>query len=181
MARPYSLDLRERVVASVASGQPCRAVAAVFDVSVASVVKWSQRARATGSAAAKPMGGRRPYLLANERDWLLARLAEKPELTLHALLAELAQRGVRVSCDTLWRFLRREGKLQKKPSSPPSRTDLTSPAGAPGGGATKRRSMPPASSSSTRPGPRPTWRARTAGGGAAPRSGRRSRTAIGAR
>ena len=182
MARPYSLDLRERVVASVASGQPCRAVAAVFDVSVASVVKWSQRARATGSAAAKPMGGRRPYLLANERDWLLARLAEKPDLTLHALLAELAQRGVRVSCDTLWRFLRREGiSFKKKPSSPPSRTGLTSPAAAPGGGATKPRSMPPASSSSTRPGPRPTWRARTAGGGAAPRSGRRSRTAIGAR
>lgn len=39
MARPYSLDLRERVVASVASGQTCRAVAELFDVSVASVVK----------------------------------------------------------------------------------------------------------------------------------------------
>ena len=78
MARPYSLDLRERVVASVVSGQPCRAVSALFDVSVASVVKWSQRARATESAAAKPMGGKRPYLLEKERDWLLARLAEKP-------------------------------------------------------------------------------------------------------
>ena len=53
-------------------------------------------------------------MLANERDWLLARLAEKPDLTLHALLAELAQRGVRVSCDTLWRFLRREGISFKK-------------------------------------------------------------------
>jgi transposase len=114
MARPYSLDLRERVVASVAGGRSCRAVAALFDVSVASVVKWSQRSRATGSAAAKPMGGKRPFALAGERDWLVARLTEKPDLTLHALLAELRQRGVTVACDTLWRFLRREGISFKK-------------------------------------------------------------------
>ena len=48
MARAYSLDLRERVVAMVARGGTCRSVAAVFEVSVASVVKWSQRARTTG-------------------------------------------------------------------------------------------------------------------------------------
>ena len=43
MARPYSLDLRERVVAAVEAGRSCRAVAVMFRVSVASVVKWSQR------------------------------------------------------------------------------------------------------------------------------------------
>lgn len=114
MARPYSLDLRERVVAMVVGGQACRAVAEVFDVSVASVVKWSQRARSTGSAAAKPMGGKRPFLLEGERDWLLERIKQKPDLTLHALLAELAERGIVVSCDTLWRFLKREGVSFKK-------------------------------------------------------------------
>ena len=41
MARAYSLDLRERVVAAVAAGESCRAVATKFKVSVASVVKWS--------------------------------------------------------------------------------------------------------------------------------------------
>ena len=60
------------------------------------------------------MGGRRPYLLAGERAWLLERLAEKPDLTLHALLAELGERGIVVSCDTLWRFLRRQGISFKK-------------------------------------------------------------------
>ncbi len=114
MARPYSLDLRERVVATVAGGQSCRTVAELFDVSVASVVKWSQRARATGSAAARSMGGKRPYLLENERGWLLGRLREKPDLTLHALLAELSERGIVISCDTLWRFLKREGISFKK-------------------------------------------------------------------
>jgi len=51
------------------------------------VVKWSQRFRATGSAAAKKRGWQRPYAVAGEREWLLARLAEKPDLTLRALQA----------------------------------------------------------------------------------------------
>lgn len=114
MARAYSLDLRERVVAFVESGQTMRAASAVFGVSVASVVKWNQRKSATGSAAAKPMGGKRPFLLEAERDWLLARLDEKPDLTLHALRDELQERGVAVSCDTLWRFLKRQEISFKK-------------------------------------------------------------------
>ena len=114
MARAYSLDLRERVVSFVESGQTMRAASAVFGVSVASVVKWNQRKSATGSAAAKPMGGKRPFLLEAERDWLLARLDEKPDLTLHALRDELQERGVAVSCDTLWRFLKRQEISFKK-------------------------------------------------------------------
>ena len=82
MARAYSLDLRERVVGAVAEGQSCRSLAKTFMVSVASVVKWSQRHRAVGSPAALKMGGRRPYLVAREKDWVLARIAEKPDLTL---------------------------------------------------------------------------------------------------
>ena len=46
MARPYSLDLRERAVARVSAGESVRAVAARLRVSVSSVVKWSQRFRA---------------------------------------------------------------------------------------------------------------------------------------
>ena len=78
MARAYSLDLRERVVDAVAAGASCREVAKLFKVSVASVVKWSQRYRATGSVAAKPMGGRRVFVLSAHRDWLLGRLAATP-------------------------------------------------------------------------------------------------------
>ena len=117
MARAYSLDLRERVVAAVAGGQPCRAVADRFGVSVASVVKWAQRFRATGSAAAKRMGGRRPYALEGERGWLLARISEAPDLTLRALAAELAARGTPVSHYAVWHFLVREGiTFKKKPA-----------------------------------------------------------------
>ena len=117
MARAYSLDLRERVVAAVASGQSCRAVATTFRVSVASVVKWSQRHRTTGSAAAYKVGGRRPFALAGERAWLLARLAEKPDITLRALGAELAARGIKVSHFAVWHFFEHEGiSFKKKPA-----------------------------------------------------------------
>jgi len=114
MARPYSLDLRKRVVSALKSGRSCRQVAQIYEVSVASVVRWSQRERLTGSPAAAKMGGHRPYILESERDWLLSRIKEKPDLTLHALLLELEERGVKVCCDTLWRFLKREGISFKK-------------------------------------------------------------------
>ena len=118
MARPYSLDLRERVVAAVESGRTVRDVASSFGVSVSSVVKWSQRYRATGSAAALPMGGRRPFALAAHRGWVLSRLAEKPDLTLRALRAELAARGIVVSNYAVWHFLKAQvaSRSKKKPA-----------------------------------------------------------------
>lgn len=117
MVRAYSLDLRERVVVAVSHGQTCRAVADTFGVSVASVVKWSQRFRSTGSAEALPMGGKRPYVLESERDWLLNRIAEVPDITLRALAAELADRGITVSHYAVWHLLAREGiTFKKKPA-----------------------------------------------------------------
>ncbi len=117
MARAYSLDLRERVVEAVAAGQTCRAVASRFKVSVASVVKWSQRFRSEGSPAARRMGGYRPYVLAGEREWLLNRLAAQPDLTLRGVLAELADRGIKVSYYAVWHFFEHEGiTFKKKPA-----------------------------------------------------------------
>ena len=116
MSRPYSNDLRERVVAAVAAGESCRAVAARFEVAVSTVVKWSQRYRRTGSVAPGKIGGHRPVLLAPHREFIVERLRQTPHLTLHGLKDELAARGVKVSHDTVWTFLRREGlRFKKKP------------------------------------------------------------------
>jgi transposase len=114
MARAYSLDRRERVAGAVVAGASCRSVAATFGVSVASVVKWSQRLRATGSAGAKPMGRRKPRSLAGERDWLEARLAAVPDLTLRALVAELRERDVMTSYGSVWRMVHEIGMSFKK-------------------------------------------------------------------
>jgi transposase len=55
-------------------------------------------------------------VLLPERDWLLARIAAEPDLTLRGLLGELADRGVKASYGALWSFLAREGlSFKKKP------------------------------------------------------------------
>ena len=114
MARPYSLNLRERVARFVAAGATCRQASSRFGVGVATAVRWSRQLRTTGSVAARPMGGVRRAVLAGERDWLLARIEEKPDLTLRAIQAELVERGVSVSYDAVWRFYLREGRTFKK-------------------------------------------------------------------
>jgi len=117
MARAYSSDLRDRVVAAVMGGATVRSAADRFGVSVASAVKWSQRYRATGSAAAKPRGGKKPYVLVGQREWLLARIAEAPDLTLRAVMAELSDRGVVASYHAVWDFFAHEGvTFKKKPA-----------------------------------------------------------------
>lgn len=114
MARPYSIDLRERVVSAVLAGESCRAVAARFGVAVSSVVKWSQRYRRTGSVAPGKMGGHRRRVLEPHREFIVDRIGQEPHLTLHRLREELAARGVGVSHSTVWLFLRREGLRFKK-------------------------------------------------------------------
>ena len=117
MAAPYSLDLRGRVVAAAAAGQSCRRIARVFSVAPSTVSNWTRRRRETGSPAALPMGGKRPFSLAQQRDWVLARVAAKPDITLSELKAELNDRGVTVSVFAIWHFLRRHGiSFKKKPA-----------------------------------------------------------------
>ena len=116
MVRPLSNDLRERVVAAVLAGESCRSVAERFEVAVSSVVKWSQRHRSTGSVAPGKMGGHRKPVLDPHRDFIIQRIEAIPHLTLHRLKDELAQRGIKVSHDTIWTFMRRQGLRFKKNS-----------------------------------------------------------------
>jgi transposase len=114
MARAYSNDLRERVAAAVVSGRSCREVAGLFGVSVASAVKWSQRLRATGTAASRQMGGHCRRLLEPHRGFILERLTAVPDITLRALVAELAAHGIVTNIVSVWRLVRAEGMSFKK-------------------------------------------------------------------
>lgn len=116
MAKSYSQDLRQRVVAAVANGRSRHAVAKLFNLSPSAVIKWTKRFDSTGSAAAKPMGGVRRDALGDQRSWLRARLKAKPDLTLEALRAELAERGTKVSLWVIWHFCRTEKLTYKKGS-----------------------------------------------------------------
>ena len=121
MTRPLSIDLRERVVAAIQAGESCRSVAKRFEVAVSSVVKWSQRQRITGSVAPGKMGGHRKPILDPHRDFIVQRIEAVPHLTLHRLKDELALRGVKVSHDTIWTFMRRHGLRFKKRMARPVR------------------------------------------------------------
>jgi putative transposase len=132
MAKPLSMDLRERVVAAVLrDGMSARRAAARFGVSESSAIKWVRRQRETGSVAPSKIGGYKPRLLAGElRDWLLERA--RRDFTLRGLVAELGERGVKVDYVQVWRFVHAEGLSFKKKRAarrtaaaqdrPPSRT-----------------------------------------------------------
>ena len=123
MAKPYSQDLRQRIVAAVEGGVSRRQAAALFDVGISTVIHWVRRFRETGSVAAKPMGGDRRSRLTGERAWLLDRIEAVPDLTIKELRDELRERGIAVGYGTVWRFFAREKvTVKKKPARGRART-----------------------------------------------------------
>ena len=114
MAKPYSMDLRKRVVAAVErDGLSRHEAAARFGVAASSAIKWVQRYRETGSVAPARMGGHKPRVLRGEhRDWLLDRAGH--DFTLRGLVVELAERGVEVDYRQVWEFVHAEGLSFKK-------------------------------------------------------------------
>ena len=115
MVFPLSIDLRLRIATALGEGETVRGAAKRFRVSVASAVRIGQRQRCgLGQVPGKIGGHRRPVLKGETGDWVLARLAETPDLTMRSLTAELADRGVHVVHDTVWRFVRKAGQTVKK-------------------------------------------------------------------
>jgi transposase len=116
MPKPYSRDLRERVVRSVEMGASCREAAAAFEVSASSAIRWVARWRQSGSVAAKPMGGKRSPLDAHAQ-WLLELIATEPDLTLEEIRGQLRAGGVKASASSVWRFYdRHDITFKKKPA-----------------------------------------------------------------
>jgi putative transposase len=115
MGRPYSLDLRERVVAAVEEADMSRRQAAArFGVGVSTVIVWVRRFRRTGSAAPGKMGGYKPKAISGEHHvWLVQRCREK-DFTLRGLVAELAERGLKVDYRSVWNFVHAEKLSYKK-------------------------------------------------------------------
>lgn len=113
MPKPYSQDLRERVVRAVEAGASRHEAAAAFEVSVSSAIRWVARFRRTGLVAPKRMRGRRSPLDAH-KDWLLGLIAAEPDLTLEEIRGRLRARGICVSASSVWRFFDRHAITFKK-------------------------------------------------------------------
>lgn len=115
MGRPFSGDLRERIVAAVEQeGLSRRQAAARYGVSVSTAIRLVQRFRETGSVTPGKVGGHRPKKLSGPwRNWMLERCREK-DFTLRGLVDELAELGLRVDYRSVWEFVHAEKLTHKK-------------------------------------------------------------------
>ena len=90
MSKALSVDLRERVVAAIAAGSSCRAVAVRFGVSAASAVRWTALVRQVDSGAPGPLGGARRSAQVEEHAALILHLVgQESDITLREIRAAL--------------------------------------------------------------------------------------------
>src|SRR5258707_15684371 len=114
MPKPYSIDLRGRVIEDVATGASRREAAERFGLSLSVVVIWVQRFEETGSVAAKPSGGSTSPL-ERHAEFLLRLLSERPDMTLDEIVAAMRKRRIAGSRSAVWRFFSpRQIIFQKK-------------------------------------------------------------------
>jgi putative transposase len=113
MPRPYSSDLRARVIDAIAAGASRREAADRYELSPSVVVIWAQRWEETGSVAAKPSGGSTSPL-EKHAAFLLAVIVEQPDLTLDEIVAAMCKKGIPGSRSAVWRFFERRNISFKK-------------------------------------------------------------------
>ena len=114
MGKPYSLDLRKRVVAAIEGGMSRNQAAKRFGVAISTAINWMKRVDETGSVAPGQMGGHKPKAISGEhRIWLLQRTKDG-DFTLRGLVAELGERGLKVDYRSVWEFVHAEKLSFKK-------------------------------------------------------------------
>lgn len=130
--KPYSVDLRERLLRAIDAGLGQAEAARLFGVGETTIKRWRRQWRTVGTLAPKPRPGRPPRIGPAQRPALEARLRAAPDATLaeHCTAWEREQGG-RVSVATMSRAIRRLGwTVKKKSSGPPSGTRPPAPPGA---------------------------------------------------
>lgn len=92
------------------AGHSRRSAARHFDVSPSFVINLVTNTARRGTLEAKTRGGRQHSKLADYRDWLIARVEAKPDITLEELTIELKERfAVSVHLANVSRLLRKAG------------------------------------------------------------------------
>lgn len=113
MPTPYSMDLRERVIAMVEGGASRREAAEQFGLSPSVVIIWMQRYEATGDIKPRPVGGSVSPLEEHE-DFILGLVGKVPDITLDEIVEAMAKAKIAGSRTAVWRFLDRHGITYKK-------------------------------------------------------------------
>jgi transposase len=105
MAKPYSNDLRSRVIEAIEEGATREEAAERHEVSLSSVGRFVRLKRERGSVSAAQFGGYKLYALAAHEDLVRRVLVQQPDITLAELKAILAKRRVKVGQTSIFRFL----------------------------------------------------------------------------
>jgi len=117
MGKPYSVDLRERIVNYVKQGHSARTAAVVFGVSPSTAVRFAAAYRDGGKIGPKPQG-RMPGTvgkLAAHMAFMIGRLQSEPDITLQELADALREdKGVFVHLSSIHRALKRANYSYKK-------------------------------------------------------------------
>ena len=116
MTKPYSTDLRGRVVEAVDEGATRHEAAERCGVSVSSAVRWHQAWRHEGTIEAKPYGGSRSPL-EDYAEEILGVIEAQPDLTLDEIVAVMRKQKIPGSRTALFRFLERRAVTSKKSPS----------------------------------------------------------------
>jgi transposase len=111
-----SMDIRKKVMKVIAGGISCRQAAARFDIGPATAVRWAKCVETTGEVAPLKMGGdRRSRRIEAHADFILAQIAESPDMTIMELREKIKERhGLGFGYGTVWRFLARHNITRKK-------------------------------------------------------------------
>ena len=116
--RPYSDDLRARVITAVAEGCSRRAAARRFAVSASSSIRWVDLHEETGSVSPRRRTGKSRSALEPHALWLLELVDKESDLTLAEIVQRLWQdRRVRTTDSSVDRFFKRYGVTFKKNST----------------------------------------------------------------
>ena len=116
MGKPYSDDLRERVVAAIESGDTREEVAELYNMALSTVGGFIKRKRETGSVSPDKFGGYKTFSLEPHTDLVKELVAEQPDRTLAELRDRLAKEQVTVSQSAISRFLHHINLTFKKKS-----------------------------------------------------------------
>jgi len=158
MGKPYSVDLRKRVVAAIEGGMSRNQAAKQFGVAISTAIGWMQRVEQTGSVAPGQMGGHKPKAISGEHAAWLSQRIRAGDFTLRGLVAELGGRGLKVDYRSVWEFVHAEKlSFKKKRGGWRTRSSRRGAAARPVDKVSRPRRSLSGWSSSMRPGPGPIW------------------------
>jgi len=117
MAKPYSDDLRRRVIEAAQDGASIAETVEQLGISVSSVVRFRRLHRETGSIRPAQFGGYKGYALAAHEERVRQLVEEQPDMSLAEMKGVLAKEKVKVAQSSISRFLHHlQLRFKKKPA-----------------------------------------------------------------